>query len=425
MIQLKPTLKLPQIIALYIGAVLGSGILIIPGIAAEISGPASLIAWGLMIILVMPMALTMGLLSAKYPDSGGVSYFVTKAFNSHWGSLVGWYLMSVVIGAPVLALTGAGYLSAAAGLNDNFRLGIAIAILLAGLLTNYYGMTVTGQLQIGVVFITITVLVITILGSFSKINLLNFKPFMPNGWISVGSTLPILFWCFIGWEAIAHLSKEFRNPRRDAIRGTIIAAIVISIIYFFTALIIVGTHSYGLKMSEASLIYVIKGTFGTYGAILAGIAALFICVAPAIAYIGAASRLAYSLAENGYAPKLLSRSSRKHRTPSGGLLFLALCFVVLLFIFSSRIVSLSVLIQIPNATFILTYLGGCASGIILLKENKFGFFVSIISLILCLIVFFFVKWTIIYPIIITLFWLVFMMISGKSKLSTLFQNSTK
>ena len=107
--QIKPTLKLPQIIALYIGAVLGSGILIIPGIAAEISGPASLIAWGLMIILVMPMALTMGLLSAKYPNSGGVSYFVTKAFNSHWGSLVGWYfLMSVVIGAPVLALTGAG-----------------------------------------------------------------------------------------------------------------------------------------------------------------------------------------------------------------------------------------------------------------------------------------------------------------------------
>jgi len=100
-----------------------------------------------------------------------------------------WYfLMSVVIGAPVLALTGAGYLSTAAGLNDNFRLGIAIAILLAGLLTNYYGMTVTGQLQIGVVFITITVLVITILGSFSKINLLNFKPFMPTG--GLASVLP-------------------------------------------------------------------------------------------------------------------------------------------------------------------------------------------------------------------------------------------
>jgi amino acid efflux transporter len=178
-------------------------------------------------------------------------------------------------------------------------------------------------------------------------------------------------------------------------------------------------------MSEASLIYVIKGTFGTYGAILAGIAALFICVAPAIAYIGAASRLAYSLAENGYAPKLLSRSSRKHRTPTGGLLFLALCFVVLLLIFSSRIISLSILIQIPNATFILTYLAGCASGLILLKENKFGFIVSVISLILCLIVFFFVKWTVLYPLMITLFWLTFMLLSGRFKITWVFSDKKK
>jgi amino acid efflux transporter len=178
-------------------------------------------------------------------------------------------------------------------------------------------------------------------------------------------------------------------------------------------------------MSEASLIYVIKGTFGTYGAILAGIAALFICVAPAIAYIGAASRLAYSLAEHGYAPKLLSRSSRKHRTPTGGLLFLALCFVVLLLIFSSRIISLSILIQIPNATFILTYLAGCASGLILLKENKFGFIVSVISLILCLIVFFFVKWTVLYPLMITLFWLTFMLLSGRFKITWVFSDKKK
>ena len=426
MIQIKPSLKLPQIIALYIGAVLGSGILIIPGIAAEISGPASLIAWGLMIILVMPMALTMGLLSAKFPDSGGVSYFVTKAFNSHWGSLVGWYfLMSVVIGAPVLALTGAGYLSTAIGLNDNYRLFIAIVILLAGLLTNYFGMKVTGQLQIVVVLVTITILVLPIIGSFSKIDPTNFKPFISNGWASIGFTLPILFWCFIGWEAVANISKEFQNPRRDAIRGTIIGAIVVSIIYFFTALVIVGTHSYGLKMSEASLIYVIKNSFGTYGSIIAGFGALFICIAPAIAYIGAASRLAFSLAENGYAPKSFSRTSRKYHTPSGGLLFLAMCFTVLLIVFSSRIISLAVLIQIPNATFILTYLGGCAAGLILLKDSKLGFALSVTSLILSAFVFLFVKWTILYPVCITLFWFAFMLLSGRFKITRGFRGKKK
>jgi amino acid efflux transporter len=84
----KPTLKLSQVTALYIGAVLGSGILIIPGLVAEVSGPASLLAWGLMVVVVLPMALTMGLLSAKYPDAGGVSHFVSKAFNAHIGSLI-------------------------------------------------------------------------------------------------------------------------------------------------------------------------------------------------------------------------------------------------------------------------------------------------------------------------------------------------
>ena len=77
-VQFKATLKLPQIIALYIGSVLGSGILIIPGVAAEVSGPASLLAWGLMTIFMLPMALTMGLLSAKYPNVGGVSLFCFK-----------------------------------------------------------------------------------------------------------------------------------------------------------------------------------------------------------------------------------------------------------------------------------------------------------------------------------------------------------
>ena len=113
-VEFKANLKLPQIVALYVGSVLGSGILIIPGVVADIAGPASLLAWGLMTILVLPMALAIGLLSAKYPNIGGISFFITKAFNPHIGSLFGWFfIMSVVVGAPVLALTGAGYLCAA------------------------------------------------------------------------------------------------------------------------------------------------------------------------------------------------------------------------------------------------------------------------------------------------------------------------
>ncbi|MDD1693409.1 MAG: amino acid permease [Methanoregula sp.] len=402
------SLRLPHVVALYVGAVLGSGILILPGLAAELAGPASLVAWGLMALLVIPMALTMGMLSARYPDAGGVSSFVTKAFNPAAGSLVGWFfLLSVVVGAPVLALTGAGYVCAAAGLTDTFRLLIATTILASGILLNYRGMKITGQVQVAVVLTTIIVIGVTITGSLTAIEPSDFTPFMPNGWESIGHASAILFWCFIGWEAISHISGEFENPERDAIRGTIIAALIISIIYFLTAFVVVGTHSYGPALSEVSLVHIIKTAFGPAGALVASVAALFICMAPAIAYIGAASRLACSLASGGFAPHWFARRSEKYHTPLGGLLFLAGCFTVLLVVFSTKAVSLSTLIQVPSGTFILTYIGGCAAGIVLLKDSRLGIAISVISLILTGAIFLFIGWAVVYPLLITVFWIAF------------------
>lgn len=408
------TLQLPQIVALYVGAVLGSGILILPGLAAEIAGPASLLAWGVMAIFVVPMALTMRFLSARFPDAGGVSSFVAKAFNPQLGSLIGWvFLLSVVVGAPVLALTGAGYACAAAGLGEAWRLAIAVAILAAGVVLNYVGMKLTGQIQIAVVLTTIIVLVATVAGSLAAIEPAQFAPFMPRGWESVGHAATVLFWCFIGWEAVSHISEEFEDPGRDAIRGTIIAAGVVGVLYLLTALVVVGTHSYGPAITDVSLIHIIKTSFGGPGELVAGLAALFICVAPAIAYIGAASRLARSLASHGYAPGLLARTSERYHTPLGGLLFLSVCFAVLLLVFSTRIVSLSMLIQVPSASFILTYIGGCAAGIVLLKGNRFEVTVSVISLVLTGTIFLFVQWAVLYPLLITVAWGAFLMMTKK------------
>ena len=64
--KLRKTLTLPQIVALYVGSVIGSGIPLVPGLAAEMAGPASTVAWAAMSLLVVPMAVTMGL----YPSLG-------------------------------------------------------------------------------------------------------------------------------------------------------------------------------------------------------------------------------------------------------------------------------------------------------------------------------------------------------------------
>ncbi|PKL60489.1 MAG: amino acid permease, partial [Methanomicrobiales archaeon HGW-Methanomicrobiales-4] len=154
-------------------------------------------------------------------------------------------------------------------------------------------------------------------------------------------------------------------------------------------------------------------SFGSYGVIIAGIASLFVCLAPTIAYTGAASRLTYSLAITGYAPTTLARLSVRYATPVGGLAFLSLCFVIILGFYSTGLLPLTTLIQIPNATFILTYLGGCAAGIVLLRDSRLGILVSGISLVLSVVVFLFVSWAVLYPMLITVAWIGYQKLSKK------------
>ncbi|WAH36298.1 APC family permease [Alicyclobacillus dauci] len=405
--KMKATIGLPQAVALYIGAVLGSGVLLVPGLAADMAGPASLLSWGLMTVFVLPMALVMGLLSAKYPNTGGVSHFVTKAFGERAGTLVGWFfLMSVPIGAPVAAITGATYLTTAIGLGRIGTVAIAIAILLVGLVTNLIGMKMAGKVQVAVVIAILVVLVMAVIGSVPSMHGSNFTPFLSHGWVSVGRATAILFWCFIGWEAVSHLSEEFIDPKREAIKGVTIAAMIVGILYFLTALSTIGTRSYGPTNSAASLVLVIEHLLGKSGAFVAGGTAVFICTATVIAYVGAASRLAFALSKNGNAPKSLSLVATKYGTPLGGILFLAICFTIVVALYSTNSVPLTVLIQLPNATFILTYLGGCAAGIRLLRDSKWSVCISWISFLLTAIIFPFVGWGLFYPVlIVSVFWM--------------------
>ncbi len=403
------SLSLWQIIPLYIGSVLGSGILLLPGLTADSAGPASILAWVLMSILAIPMALSMGFLSVRFPHAGGVSYYVTRAWNADIGMLVGWFfLLSAIMAVPVIALTGAGYAAMAFGLGETGRMIITGIIIFTAVGTNFFGMRLTGGVQMVVVTATIAILIGAVAGSIHAIDPVNFVPFMPHGWTSVGHAATLIFWCFLGWEAISHLTEEFEDPGRDVVRGTIIASVIISILYLATACAVIGTGSYGPGVSEVSLIHLIHLSFGMPGVIIAGIITLFITTAPAIAYTGAAGRLAYAISRAGYAPRQFSLLHSIHQTPVGGLVFLFFCFCLILGIYLSGIISIDVLIQIPNATFILTYSAGCAAGLILMKDSRAGMIVSAISLLLTLVIFCFTGWAMIWPIILVIIWVIYL-----------------
>ncbi|USG67549.1 amino acid permease [Brevibacillus ruminantium] len=398
---LTKTLSLPHIVTLYIGAVIGSGVLLLPGLAAEKAGPASILAWLLMTILVLPMAITMGLLSAKHPSSGGVSTFVRLAYGDRFGNMVGWFfLLSVPMGAPIVAVTASHY---AAVLLDWGPLQVYLAaalILLAVVSMNVFGLQVASRVQTVVVGLIVAILVLAVIAALPHAQVSHFTPFVPHGWLSVAQVAGLLFWCFIGWEAVTHLSEEFVNPEKNAVRGVLWSAGIVALLYFSVALLTVATHSYGLGRSEASLSVMVQLSLGPVGGWIVGVTALFICVATVNAYIGAASRIAYALAREGSAPRWFGLLHRKYRTPIGGLLFLTLCFALVLTVLALGWIDLARLIQLPNATFFATYIGGCLAGIHLLKESRYGRLAAWTSLIVTGALYPFLGWSALYPLVI-------------------------
>jgi len=354
-----------------------------------------------MLLLIAPMALVMGWLSQEHPHSGGVAYFVRLAFGERWGVHVGWFfLMSVAIGAPIASITGGLYLRHALGLASGTETFFAAFILLFAICLNYRGMKLSGLVQIVMILGIIVVLVLAIASSAPHIEKSNFTPFLPHGWLSVGKAAVLLYWCFIGWEAISHLSEEFAD-RRDAVRGILIAAGLVGILYFLTAFVVVGTHRYAGEQATSAFVHMLVPWFGGSGRILAGITCFMICSTGVIAYVGAASRLAFALGREGYAPDFFQKISEKHRTPSGGLYFLTGCFILILAVYGTGFVPLPFLLALPNATFILTYLAGCVAGIRLLRHFKWKRRMSVLSALCTAAIVPWIGWALLYPALIS------------------------
>ncbi|WP_064092933.1 APC family permease [Rossellomorea aquimaris] len=408
MSQLQKSLRLPQIIALYIGAVLGSGVLFLPGVAANMSGPLSIVSWAIISLAAIPLALTMGLLSAFHPSSGGVSHFVSEAFGKSFGTVIGWmFLLSVPTGVPIIALTGSSYLGQIFNWSHGQMVTGAAVILGIVLMINFFGVKTMGFIQTLVISLILFVLLFAIFSSVPHVDTKNFTPFAPNGLWSSIPTIAILFWCFIGWESVTHMSGEFNDPGKDALKGVLWSAGIVSILYILLAVMVVGTQSYQYGLAETALSNMVELSLGKAGAIGVSVTALFISVASSNAYVSAGSRIAYTLSNQKVAPKWFGAVHSKYKTPTGGLLFIGLIFALILIGVFSKVLSFETLLPFPNATYFATYIGGAAAGVKLLKDHPVGSKSSMISLVLTIGFFPFLGWIALYPIsvfLVVFFW---------------------
>lgn len=366
--ELQRRIGLWQGVALYVSAVLGAGVLVLPGQVASTAGPASLVAWGFSCLLGLVLALTFASLATAMPGAGGVATFTTAAFGPSAGGVVGWwYLLAGSLGQTIVPLTGGYYVAAAFGLGSGASVVVAVGILSAAVAANVAGFKVSSRAQVVLAAGVALVLVAAVVSAVPAMDLARLEPFAPAGVSAVGQSVVVLFFAFAGWEAVAHLSGEFTDPDRGLRRATLITVVVVSVLYLAIAAAVVLTGTYGSAQTDRLSVGLLLSRGGGQGALIAtAIAALVISLGTTNAFVASISRLAYSLGREGWLPAPLGRLNDRGVPARGVVLVGAIGAAGLLAVWLLGWGTEDIVV-IPATLVIVTYLVGTAAGVRLLR----------------------------------------------------------
>lgn len=244
--ELKKDISLTSGIAQLSTTLMGTGLFMIPAIAAGIAGHFSLWAWILLFIAICPIALTFAQLGKRYPNAGGTAFFVRKAFNAKLESSVAWLFVSVIpVGVPAAIALAAGFLQQILPepISNNLFAQVLTVVLLV--FVNLMGTKSSGHLQT-----LIALSVFALVGAFLwKGDVNNADLVMPaitqeSIW-PITAALGVMFWCFVGIEAFAHMGEEFKNPQRDFPIAIVVGCFVAGATYWACSVVILKFGAYG------------------------------------------------------------------------------------------------------------------------------------------------------------------------------------
>ena len=383
-------------VALYMSSVLGSGVLVLPGLAAQIAGPGSLAAWVGLSLVSYPLAYTFASLSARKPESGGVYGFARESLGPRTANAVGWlFILWFAAGAPVVTVIAASYLQySIPALTREAVYAIAATIMLAAFLVNYRGITVSARVQLVLITSIVGLLVTAIVASTPNIRLANFSPAAPNGILSIGTSAALIFWSYLGYENVSNIAEEFKNPQKDFHRSILYSVIIIGLLYTSVAIAAIGTDAYKAGGSIAPFAAMLSNALGTYGGLGTSILAIIIIFGTVNVYTTGMSRVLYATAKQGGLPKFFdkihSRTQVPHRT-LGLILGVSLITISLFYLLRT---DLETELLVPSGAAILVYLIGSVSGIKLLKTKGVKRAYPWISLLVSITMIFFVGWLI-------------------------------
>ncbi len=222
-----------------------------------------------------------------------------------------WYFVAGSLGQTIVPLTAGYYVTAALGLDQRWAPALAALVLAAAVVANLAGLRLGARIQIALAAGVAAILIAVIVIALPQVRALHLAPFAPHGVSGIGTAIVVLFFAFAGWEAIAHLSAEFRDVRRTLPRATLLTVLIVSVLYLGIAFAVVGTGSYGdPALDRIALGVIVERGLGISAVGVVAVAAVVICLGTGNAFVASVSRLGSALARDGWAPGFLASRNR-------------------------------------------------------------------------------------------------------------------
>ena len=343
--RLKRSLSWPHLIALGVGAIVGTGILTLTGVGAAKAGPAVILSFAIAGVICAAAALAYAEMATMMPASGS-AYTYTYVVLGEWIAwFVGWSLIleySLVVSAVAVGWSGyaSPLLQEAAGFPDwlthgpvfagtladgDFRLvemginlpAIFIIIVIAALLI--YGVRESANLNAALVLVKIVALIVFVAVTLPYFDSANFDPFMPFGFpksgppgaeVGVMAAAAIIFFAFYGFDAIATAAEETKDPARDLSIGIVGSMVACVLIYMAVAAAAIGALAYTVfANSPEPLALILREIDHPWVARYLAVSAVIALPTVILAFFYGQSRIFFVMARDRLLPPALARVS--------------------------------------------------------------------------------------------------------------------
>lgn len=328
---LKKTLGASDMIMLGVGCIIGTGIFVLTGVAAaKYAGPGIMLSFVLSGLACAFAALAYAELASIVPVAGSAYTYSYAALGEIIAWIVGWNLiLEYSVGSSAVAAGWSGYMvgllkSAGIELPKAYTAvpadggivnlpAMLIALFLSVLLVR--GTKESATLNKILVFIKLAAVFIFLILAGPKVNPANWTPFMPYGFSGVAGGAAIIFFAYIGFDAVATAAEECRNPNRDLPIGIIGSLVVCTILYIAVAAVLTGVVPYTELNNAEPVAYALRAIGYNLGSALVGTGAIAGITTVLLVLMYGQTRVFFAMSRDGLIPAGICKVHPQYGTP--------------------------------------------------------------------------------------------------------------